>query len=801
MKPIILAGAIFLFWNLLPAQILTVTSTETGKPVDLALVNCMGTGAFATTNAKGEADISGLRGCDSIRIMLIGYESLSTSYQELEKNNFTASLKETFIDIDEVVVSATRWNQPRRDIPAKIATISRSDVALQNPQTAADLLGTSGEVFIQKSQLGGGSPMIRGFSTNRLLIAVDGIRMNNAIFRSGNLQNVISLDPFAVEHTEVFFGPGSVIYGSDAIGGVMSFLTLPPDFSLSDKALVTGKGGIRYASAANERTAHFDINVGWRKWSLVTSLTYTDYDDLRMGANGPEEYLRNEYVRRINGADSVVSNSDPRIQVPTGYNQLNLMQKVAFRPSTNWDLSYAFHFSKTSDIPRYDRLIEMSDGSFRNAEWNYGPQEWLMHAFSATHQSNGNVYDDMTVRLAYQRFGESRIDRRLDSPDRRTRTEAVDAYSGNFDFVKRLGISQTLFYGAELVYNDVSSEGEILNIQTLESGPTSSRYPASTWTSIGAYASYQNKLSEKVLVSAGLRYSYFILHSDFDTTYYPFPFTTADLNNGALTGSAGFVYHPGETWTLSANISTGFRAPNVDDVGKVFDSEPGSVVVPNPDLQAEYAYNFEIGMAKVIKDRFKFDMSAYYTILNNAMVRRPYSLNGQDSILYDGELSAVEAVQNAARATVYGVQAGIEFKLPAGFGFSSVFNYQKGEEELDDGSTSPSRHAPPAFGQTHLTYRRDRLTLDIYSEYSAKRKFEDMPEEEKGKTHIYATDENGNPYAPGWYTLNAKALYQASDLFGITVGLENITNQRYRPYSSGIVAPGLNFITSVRVSF
>ena len=114
------------------------------------------------------------------------------------------------------------------------------DVQFQNPQTTADLLSNSGEVFIQKSQQGGGSPMIRGFATNRVLIAVDEVRMNNAIFRSGNLQNVISIDPFAVENTEVLFGPGSVIYGSDAIGGVMSFTTLAPKFSDSSKVLISG---------------------------------------------------------------------------------------------------------------------------------------------------------------------------------------------------------------------------------------------------------------------------------------------------------------------------------------------------------------------------------------------------------------------------------------------------------------------------------------------------------------------------------------------------------------------------------
>ncbi len=132
------------------------------------------------------------------------------------------------LDLREVVISAARWKQTAEHIPAQVAVVLPRQIAQFQPQTAADLLGISGKVFIQKSQQGGGSPMIRGFATNRLIYSVDGVRMNTAIFRAGNIQNVINLDPFALERTEVVFGPASVMYGSDAIGGVMSFTTLQP---------------------------------------------------------------------------------------------------------------------------------------------------------------------------------------------------------------------------------------------------------------------------------------------------------------------------------------------------------------------------------------------------------------------------------------------------------------------------------------------------------------------------------------------------------------------------------------------
>jgi hemoglobin/transferrin/lactoferrin receptor protein len=705
------------------------------------------------------------------------------------------------VTLDAVVVSATRWNQPSNDIPGKITIIQSKEIALQNPQTAADMLAASGKVFIQKSQQGGGSPMIRGFATNRLLYSVDGIRMNTAIFRAGNLQNVISLDPFTIEEAEVLFGPGSVIYGSDAIGGVMSFQTLTPQLSVTDKPLTTGKAVARYSSANNEITAHFDVGIGWKKWSLLSSVSSNKYGDLKMGSKGPDEYLRPFYVQRQDSVDVVVTNDDPRIQRPSGYSQINMMQKLRFKPNDKWNFEYGFHYSVTSEYSRYDRHIRYKNGLPRYGEWYYGPQKWMMNNLSVSHNSNNKVYDQMSIRLAWQSFEESRIDRDINKDTRHIRTENVEAYSANIDFNKSLGKKHKFFYGLEAVYNDVKSTGDDEDISTGEMVTGPSRYPRSSWSSYAAYLSYQFKISDKVMLQSGIRYNQYVLDADFDTTFYPFPYTSAKINNGSVSGSLGVVYRPTEKWALNLNVSTGFRAPNVDDMGKVFDSEQGAVVVPNPDLKAEYAYNAELGIAKVFGEVVKIDLTGYYTILQNAMVRRDFTLNGADSIMYDGTLSKVQAIQNAAVANVYGLQAGFELKLPIGFGFSTDFNYQIGEEELDDGTKSPSRHAAPWTGVSRLSYNHDKLNLQFYAVYCGEKKFDDLPDEEKGKPEIYAIDKDGNPYSPGWYTLNFKAMYHFMDHLSVSAGLENITDQRYRPYSSGIVAPGRNFIISLKANF
>jgi hemoglobin/transferrin/lactoferrin receptor protein len=444
-------------------------------------------------------------------------------------------------------------------------------------------------------------------------------------------------------------------------------------------------------------------------------------------------------------------------------------------------------------------MIRTRGGLPRSGEWEYGPQIWLMNNLTASHQGKGNLYDKMTLRLAHQFFEESRIDRDFNDSERRSRIEKVNAYSGNLDFEKGLRNSTKLYYGVEAVYNDVNSKGTDQNIisGSIVEGPA--RYPQSSWTSYAFYSSIQHRFSPKMLLQAGARYNYLSLDATFDTRFYPFPFETANISNGALTGSLGFVFNPEKDLTISTNLSTGFRAPNIDDAGKVFDSEPGAVVVPNPDLGPEYAYNAEIGIAKVFNSILRLDITGFYTRLENALVRRNFTLNGATEIDYDGELSRVQAIQNAAFATVTGIQTGFEFKFDSGFGFASRFNYQHGEEEVDDGTVSPSRHAAPWFGLSRVTYSKQNLKLDFNAMYTGQVSFNDLPLEEQGKVFLYAADSNGNPYSPGWYTLNFKALYKLDNGLTISGGVENITDQRYRPYSSGIAAAGRNIILSLKV--
>lgn len=794
------------FFMLLCAQSqkITVVDGETKNPLVNALLYNADRSKTLITDIDGICDLSAFNGSERFTISHIGYEiRTATKNQILRRGNEIELLPRTE-QLDAVVMSISKWEQQKKDIPQKIASISARDIAFTNPQTSADLLQNSGQVFVQKSQLGGGSPMIRGFATNRLVLSVDGVRMNNAIFRGGNIQNVLSIDPFTIKNTEVVFGPGSVIYGSDAIGGVMNFYTLQPHLPRLDTLVVTGNVDLRYATANNENTLHGDVNVASKKWASLSSITYNRFDDLSMGTHGPERYLRDRYVQRQNGTDILVDNDNPKKQLPTGYDQINLLQKIAFRPDSDWQYDLGLYYSETSEYSRYDRLIrpDTEGTGLRSAEWYYGPQKWFMGNLQLYKKGNSKFYDGLKLTTAYQFFEESRNDRDFQDPILNRTREKVDAISVNLDFEnKRIG-DLRLYYGGEYIYNRVGSSGTQFNIETQQEEEAPSRYPdGSSWQTLAGYVNAEYKAQPNLTLLSGLRYSHVWINAEFDNTFYPFPFTTAKLDNGALTGSLGLSWFPNQSLQITLNGSTGFRAPNIDDIGKVFDSEPGSVVVPNPELEPEYAYNVDFGIKKNFKNKAVLRAATFYTYLVDALVRRDYTFNGQREILYNGELSNVQAIQNAAKAYVYGFEFGGELYLNNEMQLTSNLTITKGTEEDDSGEDSAARHAAPTFGDFHFIWTKTRFKTDLFLNFNGEIRYEDLALTERSKDYIYDLDENGNPYSPSWYTLNLRSQYQISDALTASLSLENITDQRYRTYSSGISAPGINLILALGYTF
>jgi hemoglobin/transferrin/lactoferrin receptor protein len=768
-------------------QIIRMTNRSTGKPVKAVFIFNKTQTQTTETDYLGQASLKIFSGKDSLILQHPAYFN-KTIFFKPKSRILKVTLDPQFVMIGEVVSSATRRETSMAEVPNTVVSISVDEIAAANPQTSADLLEQSGEVFVQKSQQGGGSPMIRGFASNSVLLAIDGVRLNNTIFRGGNLQNVLFVDPNNIASAEVVLGPGSVIYGSDALGGVMSFKTFIPQFSTNDSTLVKSSTLARFSTANQEQTAHIRVDLGRQKTAASISLSWSEYGDLKAGSVRKEGYedfgKRSQYIRpNDTGFDEIVENENPDIQRYSGYNSPFLSAKIVRKISEDETLTGAYHFSQGLNIPRYDRLvIRRGNDTLRYAEWYYN-QRWQMASVNYENKRPTTFYEALSVTAAYQNALEERVDRDFQEIERRTRSEKLNILSLNVDAdIDLIKDTHTLYYGVEGVFNGVNSTGVKLNLQTDEETETSSRYPdgGTDYFSAAAYGVWKWRVNPRNVIQAGARTSFFSLKSKFtDKQFFDFPYDEINLTTGNVSGNASWIYTPTSTVQINAVVSSGFRAPNLDDIGKVFDSEPGNVVVPNPNLKPENAYNAEIGFAKTFGESLKIDGAIFYTFLTNAMVRRDFTFNGEDSMLYDGRLSKVEALVNAGDAQIYGASFGLNYEIMAGLRFKQNYTITEGED-LENGQAL--RHVAPTFGKSSLTFDKGRFSIIGWSRYSGKIAFNDLAPTEQDKPELYTKDG-----ALAWYTLNVSASLRVSEPMSLSLAVENILDHHYRTYSSGII--------------
>ncbi|REK48578.1 MAG: TonB-dependent receptor [Bacteroidetes bacterium] len=784
------------------SQVLRVIDKTTLEPLPFVTVTENASGMSVQTDGQGKADLASFKNKEnSITIFSMGYHTVVIKMSELEKTKYQILLAPQTISLQEIVISASKFEEKKSDVPAQIKSISSREIQFQNPATSADMLSNTGLVTVQKSQLGGGSPIMRGFEANKILLVVDGVRMNNAIYRGGHLQNIITMDNSVLEKTEIVFGPGSVIYGSDALGGVIHFHTKKPVLNHTYKPYIARTNAFaRYSSASDENTVHADVNLGWKKIASFTSISGSQFGDLRQGNRRNPFYgdwgKRLFYVERFGDRDSMIANDDFNVQIQSGYKQYDVLQKFLFQPGDFNSHELNFQYSTTNDIPRYDRLNTLQNGLPRFAEWYYGPQDRIMGAYTFNNKLSGRFHDHFRVLAAYQKIEESRHDRRFNSNNLNHRTETVDVFSVNADVEKNIS-KHEIRYGLEGVYNKVNSVAEREHKITGVRSALDTRYPdgGSEMLNAAFFITDQWEISEKFILSGGARLSYVKLDAQFrDTTFFPFPFKTISQENISANGHAGIVVKAKEGWNFFTRASSGFRAPNVDDLAKVFESVPGNVVVPNPDLKPEYVYSTEIGITKYFEDKLKFEGNAYYAWYRDAISTAPSLFAGADSIVYSGQLSRVTSSQNNQNAYMYGFSATLTAELNEFFTLESALAYSYARISTDS-TDYPLDHIPPVSGKTSIQLNLKKFQSEFSVYYNGWKHLSDY--NMFGEDNFNNATQFGNP---AWYTLNLKASYQVHRNIRIQGAIENILDKNYRVFASGISAPGRNYVFTVRAS-
>ena len=807
------------FWG----QSIQVIEVETDFPIERVLVYNKNKSLYNYTDKNGKIDISAFETDDIINFQHISFIDKSTTKEEINSLKNIVSLEKSSEQIEEVILSASRSKEKRARIAEQIEVITQHIIQEQSPQTSADLLALTPGVKVQKSQFGGGSPVLRGMESNRVLLVVDGVRLNNAIYRKGHLQNSITVSPNLLERTEVIFGPSSIIYGSDALGGVIHYYTKKP--RLSENSLINSSLFTRYSSVNNEISGSYTLEYSAKKWASVTAISTSKFGDLKMGENrnhGFEDWGLVPYYSDNSDTfynDTPLSNSNTSLQKNTGYNQIDLLQKFLIPLSSKTDLSFNIQFSNSTDVPRFDKLNEYSDDSLRYAEWYYGPQKRFLVSSQLSFEPNFKLMETGQIIIAFQDIDESRVERKYDELDKYFRDENVKVWSLNGDFHVPLtpDKKRILSYGFETSYNKVTSEsiGKVLQINGSQIDGFSdtfniqSRFPdgGSSYTNFAFYTNYRFDHNRKGTLNIGARYTNTLLKAEWiDTSFILLPEMEVSLSNSAISGTLSYIYKPNNNWKLSSILSSGFRSPNIDDIGKIREKR-GSVSVPNTALKPEYAYNAEIGVLHYINSKkIIIGFNTYYTLLHNYINRGLYSINGQDSLLYDGEWADTYANVNKGNAYIVGGTFSLTSQLGKSLKLKSAATYTKGEAYDDEEALSS---IPPFFGNINLSYQVRKLNFGVDFRFNSRKKpqdynlFEGIDNfEETPLINPDASDLRDRYYGtPAWQTLNLLGQYKLNRYTTIYLHIDNVFDIHYKEFASGVSAPGRNISIAVNTQF
>lgn len=704
------------------------------------------------------------------------------------------------VSLEEVVLSK-KVVKDFDNLPNQVEIIDQKAIEFQNFQTTAEMLSNSGKLFVQKSQQGGGSPVIRGFEASRVLLLVDGIRLNNLIFRAGHLQNVITVDENLLQNVGVFYGPSSTLFGSDALGGTVNMNTKKVKFIAEANKRFSGGITTRYGSVNEEKSVAFDINYAKENFASLTIFSYNDFGDLKMGKeknhNGDYFGERPFYVETINGVDQVITNDNKYLQKFTGYKQYNALQKFAYKTNSGFEHQLNLQYSTTTDVPRYDRLSETTSTGLKHAEWFYGPQQRVLGIYSLS-KEKAFLNSDITFNLAYQNAKESRHNRRFGNYNLQNREENVNVFSATLEMERKFSKGE-LFYGFESYYETLNSSAFVRNINTGVVSGLDSRYPngKNNMFRNDIYLSYNENISTKTFWNIGGRVGYTTLKSSLeDDSFFPLPFKEISQANLTYSGTLGIKHKTSNNFAIKGNLSSGFRVPNIDDLAKIFESGGGYLVVPNEDLKPEKTITADFGIEiKSNSKKIKFENTYFYTRLFDAIVTDNFTYEGQSQIVYDGTLSQILANQNQGKAFITGLSTSLYVQIFKKLDFNSSFNYTLGRI-IDEEGNKPLDHIAPYYGKIGFTYRDDKLNAELYLLYNGKKDSKDY----------YLNGEDNEQYAPiggmpAWETYNFKTSYTLFKTTTLYAGVENILDTQYRVFASGINAPGRNIYGGIQYRF
>ena len=645
--------------------------------------------------------------------------------------------------IDEIFVTATRRPVSTDEISSALTIIESA--AVREQKLVTDALANRVGVFLQQTTPGQGAAIVRGVKGSALLHLVDGIRLNNAIFRDAPTPYFSLVPVAAVERIEVVRGTPASLYGSDAVGGIVQLVTRVPKFE-STTMTVRGNALLGFDTADLAKTIRASIDAGTSRFASSLSAEYLEAGDRRTGGG-----------ERIG---------------PSGYTSKAARLLLSATPGEYRSWLFDFHFLEQPETPRIDELVPgFGQSEPSSSEYLFAPNQRIF-AHTRFAQGDGLLGLDWNVDLAWQRIVDDRITRNFQATDRRLETNRSDLYGATMSAVSQTE-SRSWIVGAEAYYDEVRSSRLSEDVQSGQTTTLLSRFPdGSTVRQLAIYGNLSQRILQSHTLAGGLRLSNVAVRLP-ETVIS----SAASVDANDVSGDIGWITNLNQSWQLVANAGFGFRAPNVFDLGTL-GARPGNRFnIPNPNLDSEHVTQLDIGMRQS-SDSSHFELTIFalqYRDRITSVLTGDTTPDGRD----------VVQSTNAANARIYGAEAGASLEIVGGLQARAVVNYTWGEQQLTSNDAEPADRIPPLSGELRLRYdAMGPYGFDAWARFAGEQSR--LSPRDVNDVRI---DPNGTS---GWGILGARAYWERTEVIRLTFGLDNILDKQYRLHGSGLDAMGRN---------
>jgi len=669
---------------------------------------------------------------------------------------------EEAVTLEESVITATRSPRSVLELPYSTTRVSEQTIRERSYRTTPQVLRDIPGIFVQETAPGHGSPYIRGFTSFRNLFLIDGIRLNNSVFRPGPNQYWNTVDPLSLGSLEVVKGPSSVLYGSDAIGGTVNARTRDPWIESGGRTLAASLF-YRYSSAESS-------NVGRAQVSGALS------DDLAV-------------VLGVGGKDfGTLEAGDPTGKQPnTGYSELDADVKLDYFLDPNTRLVFGFQHVYQNEVPRTHRTVYAVpfEGTTVGTDLRRDFDQERNLAYVQVHGADLDGFiDRYDLNLSYHGQDEVR---------NRTRGSGVQEVQG-FE-VATLGLfanlgSDTdigrLTYGFDLYHDDVDSFSSTDPIQ----GPVGDD---STYDLLGVYVQDEIEATDRLDFILGARFNY--ARAEVDSFHDPVTDAQASLDEdwSAFVGSARFLYELSkDSLSLFGGISQAFRAPNLSDLTRLDAARSNEFEIPSPDLDPERTLSYELGV-KSQSESLTTEVAVFYTQIEDSIVRFPTGdVMGADTVV---------TKDNVGDGYMWGLEAGASWELVPRWTLFGNAAYQYGK--VDTYPTSAQVEVReykdrlmPFMAQLGL--RWDSETSRFWAEGMARYADEADKLSTRNQNDTSRIPPGGTP---SYLVLDLRGGWRVNESATLLLGLENLTDEDYRVHGSGHNMPGRGLVAGLELAF